>query len=205
MTIEDIKKVDLLENTNLLQEVKLSFSKEKHTNVFCGYSSKRTLRQIVNTPKSRFFKLNSKVGLEYKDDLFRKDIGKFLLELKTNNDSLYKQFLNTYGDSTYSVFGIDDEKVLSKKGIYFYTLEDEIKYIGRCRDTFKKRINSGYGKISPKNCFKDGQSTNCRINSTITKYKDNIKFWVYELDDNKKIEDLELELISSINPEWNCR
>jgi hypothetical protein len=29
------------------------------------------------------------------------------------------------------------------------------------------RFNAGYGNISPKNCFKGGQETNCRVNNLV--------------------------------------
>ena len=29
------------------------------------------------------------------------------------------------------------------------------------------RYNNGYGRISPRNCFQGGQSTNCRVNNLI--------------------------------------
>lgn len=47
----------------------------------------------------------------------------------------------------------------------------------------KKRVNNGYGKISPQNYFKDGQSTNFKVNSFVTKYKDNIELKILVLED----------------------
>ena len=67
----------------------------------------------------------------------------------------------------------------------------------------KQRVNSGYGTISPKNCFKDGQSTNCKINNLVTQYKDDVVLKILVLEDDKKIEKLEIELIEKHRPEWN--
>lgn len=102
-------------------------------------------------------------------------IGDFLIFLKNNNDSFYKKFLNPYGDGEYCKFMISDQEVIDKKGLYLYKLGEEVLYIGRCRDSFKKRFNQGYGTIHPKNCYLDGQSTNCHINSLINKTDGSIK------------------------------
>lgn len=119
---------------------------------------------------------------------------------KINNDT----FFNSNGDLKHTKFGLNkSSKYLDKKGIYFFYVNDELKYIGRCRDNFKKRINRGYGNISPKNCFLDDQSTNCRINNLINTYKDSITFYVLELESEEKIILLEKKLINELNSEWN--
>jgi excinuclease UvrABC nuclease subunit len=104
----------------------------------------------------------------------------------------------------YCVFAINSE-IANKKGLYFYEINGQIKYIGRCLDNFKKRINWGYGTIHPKNCFLDGQSTNCHLNSLITENKDKVNLWVCLLSDNNEIKVLEKKLIGKYNPEWNLQ
>ena len=89
------------------------------------------------------------------------------------------------------------------KGVYFYLLGDEIKYVGRCKDSMKQRVNSGYGKISPKNCFKDGQSTNCKVNACILIFKKDIELKILVLENDKEIEKIEIEMIEKFNPTWN--
>jgi len=132
-------------------------------------------------------------------------LGQFLLERKISGDNVYKKFLNRYGDLSYSKFFITDPQFMSKKGIYAYYAENELKYIGRCRDSIKKRINQGYGKIHPKNCYLDGQATNCRINALITKARQAITFWFCQLEFDEDIEQLERELISKHSPLWNIQ
>ncbi|MGE5552075.1 MAG: GIY-YIG nuclease family protein, partial [Bacteroidota bacterium] len=39
-------------------------------------------------------------------------------------------------------------------------------YVGECED-LAVRYNTGYGQISPRNCYEGGQPTNCRINAAI--------------------------------------
>jgi hypothetical protein len=95
--------------------------------------------------------------------------------------------------------------VLNQKGLYAYTVENELVYIGRCLDTFKKRINYGYGKIAPKNCYRDGQSTNCHLNSLITieKQTKSVCLYILNMNDIDEIKNTEVDLIQKYNPRWN--
>jgi hypothetical protein len=156
--------------------------------------------------------LNNKRYSHLKDDVYKYysnclniKLGLFLKQLKDNNDLFYKKFLNKYGDAIYSKFKIVDAAMLSKKGLYIYTINDAIKYIGRCLDEFGKRINNGYGRISPKNCYLDGQSTNCHINSLITKHKEHIHLFILQLQSDAVIKRLEKDFIKMYNPEWNMQ
>lgn len=106
------------------------------------------------------------------------NLSDFLLELKDKNNSDYKLFLNAYGDLKYCRFKIVGNDLINSKGIYMYKVNNKIVYIGRCFDKCEKRINNGYANISPKNCYLDGQSTNCRINNLINKNKDNIRLYI---------------------------
>ena len=86
--------------------------------------------------------------------------------------------MNPYGDNDFCKFKIQDESIFNKKGLYVYCIKNEI-YIGRVRDNYKKRMNSGYGNITPVNCFKHGQSTNCHLNHLVAKYHNDIELYVY--------------------------
>lgn len=82
-------------------------------------------------------------------------------EYKNNkNISLHK-----YGYGPFCRFKIPSE-YNGKIGVYVIKVGDQIKYVGECED-LGKRFNMGYGVISPRNCYKGGQSTNCRINNLI--------------------------------------
>ncbi|MFK4618979.1 hypothetical protein ABIF50_002256 [Bradyrhizobium diazoefficiens] len=63
-------------------------------------------------------------------------------------------------------------------GVYAYFVGDDLKYIGRCKDSMKKRINHGYGKVHPKNCYLDGQSTNCHLNALIAPLRESVSLWL---------------------------
>lgn len=183
----------------MLKTIELSFEENNLINIFSKKSNK-TLQEIILTTK--YLNLKEETQHKYKNYLDL-SIGTFLYELKQSNDLFYKNFLNPFGDLIYSNFSIKNKNDYDLKGVYFYYLNDEIKYIGRCKDNMRKRVNSGYGKISPQNCFKDGQSTNCKVNSFVTKYKDNIELRILVLEDDKEIERLEKELIYEHKPMWN--
>lgn len=68
----------------------------------------------------------------------------------------------------------------------------------------KKRINQGYGKIHPKNCYLDGQSTNCHLNALVARNLDSIELWFCELTP-AEIDIAEKELIHAYKPAWNIR
>ncbi len=116
---------------------------------------------------------------------------------------MYLKFLNKNGADNFCIFHLKDKSIFNKKGLYLYTLDDALVYVGRCKDNFANRFNMNYGKISPKNCFKDGQSTNTHINSLMNKYHDRIDIYILTLNDDSEIEQLEKTLIESYNPKWN--
>lgn len=132
-------------------------------------------------------------------------LGAFLLQLKHEKDPFYKRFLNKYGDLEYSTFKIADSAFLNRTGVYTYFLEDELKYIGRCKDSMRGRINQGYGTIHPKNCYIDGQATNCHLNSMITPVRKNISLWLHSIDTIPEIERIEKLLIREFSPPWNIQ
>ena len=181
--------------------IELSFLEFNIINIFRNESNK-TLQETILMDKYKHLK--SEIEESYKTFLDL-PIGEFLYQLKSSNNTFYQKFLNPYGDLTYSKFCLKNKEDYDVKGVYFYYVKDELKYIGRCRDSMKKRINAGYGKISAKNCFKDGQSTNCKINNLVTRHKNDIVLKILVLGDDKEIEKMEKELITKHKPMWNGR
>ncbi|MFV0543423.1 MAG: GIY-YIG nuclease family protein [Marinicella pacifica] len=177
------------------------FENENFNDVFSRKNNK-TLGETLDHKK--YLSLKHKTIDNYKH-MVDMPLGKFVQCLKQKGDNFYKNFLNINGDLTYSKFYLMDYTIFYKKGIYLYKKLDEIIYIGRCRDSLKKRINYGYGNITPKNCFKDGQSTNCHLNYKITKNKDSIEFYFHELTDNTEIIEYENKLIKKYRPKWNIQ
>ena len=156
--------------------------------------------------------LDHKRYTKYRGDVFdkyheylEKPLGKFLIELKNNGDEFYRRFLNKYGDLSYSIFKISDPQFLDNFGVYVYFADGKLKYIGRCKDSMKKRINQGYGKIHPKNCYLDGQATNCHLNAKITEEKSEVTLWLHPMESKLEIESLERALIREYDPPWNIQ
>jgi hypothetical protein len=183
----------------IFKNYELSFSEKRRHNIFSEKNNKTLMETLKNKRYSKFF---GEVMKHYKDGINKK-LGDFLIELKNNNDIFYKNFLNKYGDEIYVEFKISDNSIYNLKGLYLYISNNILKYIGKTNDTISKRINNGYGKIHPKNCYIDGQSTNCHINALIAKNINGIKFYFLELKDIETIDKLEDEFIKKYNPEWN--
>jgi len=188
-----------------LGNIKIEFKKvelaffDVSTEVFAQKNNK-TLRETLNSKK--YQKLEEICITKYPEYLDT-GLGQFLLILKNNRDNYYKNFLNQSGDLQYLEFKIKDLDIYNLKGLYLFKVNDEIVYIGRCKDSFKKRINNGYGRIAPKNCYLDGQSTNCFINSLICTSYPKIDFYVSSQNDNSIIEKYEKLLIKNYKPKWN--
>lgn len=180
--------------------IPLIFDEKDIESVFYEKNNK-TLKQTFDHYK--YSRLKLLFAQKYKAHLAKK-LGDFLKILKKGKDSNYLCFLNKYGDNKYCKFKIDTH--LEDKGIYCYIKDDKIKYIGRCTDNFKKRINQGYGKIHPKNCFIDGQATNCHLNSIINS-ADNVKFGIYIMTDKStdEIKELEKRILTCNRFEWNIQ
>jgi len=183
----------------IFQEVPLVFSGEAYSDVFAQKNNKTVLETISH---KRYIKHKQTINSRYTKYL-NTGLGVFLKDLKNSGDMYYKEFLNKNGDKLYSNFIIEDEDIKKSKGLYLYSIDGQVKYVGRCKDSFGKRINAGYGKIHPKNCYIDGQSTNCHLNNLVTSNKASTSFYVCKLEDNNEITELEAELIRKYQPEWN--
>lgn len=72
--------------------------------------------------------------------------------------------LNRYGAGPFCKFRVPTRFQVS--GVYVLTIDNDLRYVGECAN-LSARFNAGYGNISPKNCFKGGQETNCRLNNLI--------------------------------------
>lgn len=110
--------------------------------------------------------------------------------------------LHEYGSGKFCRFRVGVMTELS--GVYAVTVGNKVKYIGECQDLLS-RFNTGYGNISPRNCFVRGQLTNCRINKAIlftVLSGGSAYLWFHRAQkDERKM--TEKKLISLLNPEWN--
>ena len=185
----------------IFEKVELIQIETNITNVFKKY--RKSLRYAIDKNYKNlkpYFQDESETNLDMA-------LGDYLFTLKENKNDKYEMFLNKYGDKTYSKFRIQEKNRYTSKGLYVYCLNNETKYIGSATKTFKDRVNDGYGNISAKNCYKDGQSTNCHINWLVSPVFDEIEFKVCPLDElnNDEIEKLEKNLIRNYNPPWNSQ
>lgn len=109
--------------------------------------------------------------------------------------------LNKYGGGAFCKFRINP-KGIGVSGVYALFRDNDLLYIGKCVN-LAKRFNSGYGNISPKNCYEGGQSTNCRINKMIHLLCDDIqKISLYFYPTSYQSE-IEKELINYYKPKNN--
>jgi len=181
--------------------VPMRFHERSIVNLFAQKNNK-TLAETLSA--RRYTRLSEEVQRRYPSSLNEK-LGEFLYRLKILDDSLYLRFLNEHGDKVFCGFSIEKTVPSKTKGIYCFTTGEGIKYAGRSHDPFERRLNQGYGHISPKNCYLDGQSTNCHVNSLIAEVHDVVSFYVCSIDDDSEIDRLERLLIKSYEPEWNIR
>jgi|ERR1700675_1650922 len=108
--------------------------------------------------------------------------------------------LNKYGAGPSCKFKIPNS--FQASGVYVLTIDDEIRYVGECTN-LSARFNAGYGNISPKNCFKGSQETNCRLNNrvyTAAQAGGRISLWFYQTSDYKSVE---AALRSALIASWN--
>ena len=185
-------------------KVKLIFQCFNIEDIFINKNNKTVMETLNNR---KYQHLSDRIHKNYGTSLDEK-LGVFLSRLKNTSDMLYMEFLNPYGDLKYCKFrtGI----IIEDKGLYCFKFKNNIQYIGKTVNTFSERVNNGYGNISPKNCYRDGQSTNCRINSNINLLWNinslrDLSFLICPLSNNKEIINSEKQLINKYKPNWNLQ
>lgn len=185
----------------LFTEISLNFNEQRNIQNIFYQKNNKTVHETLK--HHRYSRISRFIEQKYKSRLSER-LGDFLKSLKETDNSDYLYFLNKYGDESYCHFSID--QYLQEKGLYCFTIDSNIKYIGRCTDSFKKRINYGYGKIYPKNCFIDGQATNCHINALINREKD-VKIGIFRMSNStsQEIKWQEKMILIHNNFEWNIQ
>lgn len=179
----------------------VSFSAHWVSNVFARMNSLSLGEAILRPP---YAKLAPLVRAEY-GTFLSQGLGHFLVDLKTLGDPFYLRFLNTYGDQAFCRFQLTDRSVRNLRGLYCFTLDDTVKYIGRTIDSFAKRINQGYGSISPRNCYRDGRRTNCHLNALTSGVTEQVQLYLHPMVDEALIVATERALIGAYKPEWNVQ
>lgn len=112
--------------------------------------------------------------------------------------------LNRYGAGPFCSFKV--AKGHRRPGVYLIQKDTILAYVGECKD-LAARYRAGYGVISPRNCFKGGQETNCRINNLIYQAAMNgsvLSLWFFGEDGGKAARmAIEKSLIEKLGPCWN--
>ena len=113
--------------------------------------------------------------------------------------------LNNYGNGPFCKFRM--AKGLNSAGVYMVCRDKIILYVGQTINMDKRWSSNGYGGISPRNCFKGGQETNCRINTMIFKSLSagqTLSLWFHNVENDKfTLDTVEHALIDSLQPIWN--
>lgn len=89
-------------------------------------------------------------------------------------------------------------------GVYVVTEDGLPVYVGICENLARRWGQSGYGSISPVNCFVGGQSTNCKINARILAGSVAgrvYEVWFHETEEGRRA--IEVEAIRVLAPAWN--
>lgn len=114
--------------------------------------------------------------------------------------------LNQYAASLFTSFLIDSPEFEDKKGVFVFTVDGMVVYVGMTNDSLKKVIMGTYGNITPRKLHKDGQLTACRLNAFLNaNHNKNIELWFIDCDDKEKIKQIKNKLIDEYNPKINKR
>jgi hypothetical protein len=111
--------------------------------------------------------------------------------------------IHRYGGGPFCRFAL--RGLSNESGVYVLTVDGNPVYVGECQSLAQRWGLSGYGSIQPRNCFKGGQETNCRINNLVYQEADrgsNIELWFRQSGDRKSEE---AALIRQMQPAWNLR
>ena len=196
---EPLVRLSLGDRTLEFVPAPLSFADCRSADLF-GRKNNKTVGQTIEHPK--YVGLAAQVLANYSGSLDQ-GLGVFVLGLKSASDPFYRRFLNRNGDLAYCEFLLADRSLQKLKGLYCFTVGGTVKYIGKSTDSFAKRINQGYGRIHPKNCYRDGQSTNCHLNALIADVAAEVRLHVHPMQDDAAIGLAESALIVRYNPDWN--
>ncbi len=109
--------------------------------------------------------------------------------------------LHQYGHGPFCAFSVE-RGWEGKAGVYAFLVDGEVKYVGECED-LATRINMGYGRISPRNCYQGGQQTNCRINNLVLEAVKGGSQVTLIFHQNEHRRDLESVLLQRLSPDWN--
>jgi hypothetical protein len=107
--------------------------------------------------------------------------------------------LHRYGTGPFCKFRVS---TACGEGVYAFVVAGEVMYVGECED-LASRMNAGYGNISPRNCYRRGQHTNCRVNALVLEEAargHRIMLWFHATRNRKAVE---ADVLRAVQPPWN--
>ena len=111
--------------------------------------------------------------------------------------------LNRHGDGPFCRFSVSG--LPERPGVYAVTVAGGLVYVGIANDLRERWSARGYARIHPRNCFRGGQSTNCKVNHAILTAARGgrpIRLWVHRTASPRSVEE---RLIRIFEPPWNDR
>ena len=109
--------------------------------------------------------------------------------------------LNRHGTGPFCRFAVPG--LTEAAGVYAITVARRLVYVGIATNLRRRWGPSGYAQIQPRNCFKGGQSTNCKVNHAIlaaTQDRLAIDLWIHRTGHPRPLEE---RLIDALAPPWN--
>ncbi len=139
-------------------------------------------------------------------DPIRSASGRIAAEMpQCRYQNLHRLPLNKYGDGEFCRFRV--ARGWRMAGVYVITDNNAPAYVGECEILEDRFGPNGYGGISPRNCFKGGQETNCRVNKNVLNAVSdgrNLCLWFLKVSGGKAERvRIEAELIVTLRPPWN--
>ena len=100
----------------------------------------------------------------------------------------------------FDIEDIENKEEYNIPGVYLWYIDDKLVYIGQTKNIYD-RFHNGYGRISPRNVFYGGQSTNCKMNYVANNCSKKLKIYYMKCKDSerKKIESKLLDYIEKEN------
>ncbi len=108
---------------------------------------------------------------------------------------------NKYGNGPFCTFQLSNAPSVS--GVYVLVVAGEAKYVGECRNLQTRMGPGGYGDIAARNCHRDGQATNCRINNLVlqsVKGGADVVVWFLRTPEHRGVE---AAILARDTPPWN--
>lgn len=121
-------------------------------------------------------------------------------------ENLKQYTLHKWGEGSFCHFCIPIAKKPALAGVYILIVDNQPVYVGECANLVT-RFNSGYGHISPRNCYQRGRSTNCRINNLIYRSVvagQKIDLWFKDTNNRKDVEASLIQILQT-RQYWNLR